>query len=466
MNQELLGELTRHGQQHVLAFWDELAPEAQRTLAAQIRGINLAQLSELYRGAGSHHDWAALAKRAQPPPAFRLAGDAAQFSPEQARSRGEAALSAAQLGVVIVAGGQGTRLGFNHPKGMFPIGPVSQASLFQILIEQIIARARNHGVSIPLYLMTSDATHTETIEFLRKNENFGLAAEDLHVFQQGTMPAVEAKSGKLLLADKGKLSLSPDGHGGMLAALVSSGGLADAQRRGLKYLFYSQVDNPLAPICDPLFIGYHILANSELSTLVVAKRKSRDKVGNVVSINGKLAIIEYSDLNHLPDEIVEKRTDTGETVFWAGNTAIHVFNVDFLDRMAHTANSLPFHIARKAVAHVDESGRRSEPKNPNAIKFERFIFDLLPQAEHGIVVEVDEDRTFAPVKNAPGETTQSPEVVQRQMVNLHREWLEAAGCRVAANAAVEISPLYALDAQELARKLPAGTAIDQSRYFR
>lgn len=466
MKDELLHSLARHGQEHVLVHWDKLNPAAQRELAAEIRGIDLEQLNQLYHSVASHQDWAALAKRAESPPAFRLAGHNAQFSPEEARQRGEATLARAEVGVVIVAGGQGTRLGFDHPKGMYPIGPVSEASLFQILIEQIVARARHYGVSIPLYLMTSDATHEETVAFLADNRNFGLPERDLHIFRQGTMPAVDARTGNILLAAPGHLSLSPDGHGGMLAALVRSGSLADAKRRGLRYLFYSQVDNPLAPICDPLFVGYHILAGSELSTLVVAKRTSREKVGNVVSIDGKLAIIEYSDLNHLPDEIVEKKTDQGEPVFWAGNTAIHVFNTEFLERMAHTAGSLPFHIARKAVAHIDEHGRRVEPKQPNAIKFERFIFDLLPHAEHGIVVEVDEERTFAPVKNAPGEKSQSPEIVRQQMVNLHREWLEQAGCRVEGDAPVEISPLFALDANELARKLPPGTVVRGPQYFR
>jgi UDP-N-acetylglucosamine/UDP-N-acetylgalactosamine diphosphorylase len=133
--------------------------------------------------------------------------------------------------------------------------------------------------------------------------------------------------------------------------------------------------------------------------------------------------------------------------------------------MAHTAGSLPFHVARKAVAYIDAQGHRVEPKQPNAIKFERFIFDLLPHAEYGIVVEVDEERTFAPVKNAPGEKSQSPEIVRRQMINLHREWLAHAGCRIEGDAPVEISPLFALDAEELARKLPAGTVVRGPQYF-
>ena len=152
-------------------------------------------------------------------------------------------------------------------------------------------------------------------------------------------------------------------------------------------------------------------------------------------------------------------------MFWAGNTAIHVFDAMFLERMTQYGSALPFHVAKKAVAALDPSGRRLEPTNPNAIKFERFIFDLLPEARHAIVVEVDEAQTFAPVKNAPGEARDTPESVQAQMIALHAEWLRAAGCEVAPGAAVEISPLFAQNAQEVAARVRPGMVVTQSRYF-
>ena len=189
-----------------------------------------------------------------------------------------------QVGVILVAGGQGTRLGFDKPKGMFPIGPVSDASLFQIFIEKMLAVGQQYKVRVPLFLMTSPATHADTVEYLATTERFGMQSHDVHVFCQGTMPAVDAATGQVLLADKGELAVSPDGHGGMLAALAKSGGLAEIRRRGIQQLFYLQVDNPLAPICDPAFIGYHLLSKSELSTLVVAKHTPLDRVGNFVSV--------------------------------------------------------------------------------------------------------------------------------------------------------------------------------------
>ncbi len=198
---------------------------------------------------------------------------------------------------------------------------------------------------------------------------------------------------------------------------------------------------------------------------MVAKRTSRDKVGNVVAIDGRLRIIEYSDLNPLPDEVVERRAADGSPIFWAGNTAIHAIDVALLERASRSSTALPFHVARKAVPHLDGTGIRREPQQPNAVKFERFIFDLLPEARQAIVVEVDEAKAFAPVKNAPGEARDTPETVQRQMMALHRDWLRAAGAEVADDVAVEISPIFGQNAEEVAAQVRPGMAVTQPRYF-
>lgn len=463
--QQFIDHLSRFGQQHLVRFWDELDEVARRRLADQIGQIDFEALDRLFHLEASGEDLEQLARRAQPPTAFRLEGGHSPFSADDAHSRGQRAIEAGKVGVILVAGGQGTRLGFDHPKGLFPIGPVSGASLFQILLEQIVARSRRHGVEIPLYLMTSDATHAQTVEFLESNDRFGLAENQLHVFCQGTMPVVEMATGHVLLAEKGEIARSPDGHGGMLAALRHSGLLDEIRKRGIEQLFYAQVDNPLVSMCDASFLGYHILAGSELSTQVVAKRTLRDKVGNVVTIDGKLRILEYSDLNPLPDEILGRIAADGSPVFWAGNTAVHVFERRLLERATGDAEALPFHIAKKAVAHIDAAGKRVEPQGPNAIKFERFIFDLLPSARTGIVVEVNEEVAFAPVKNAPGDERDTPELVQQQMIALHRKWLEAAGARVQNGVAVEISPLFAQDAEEVRERLSPEFVVSQPHYF-
>jgi UDP-N-acetylglucosamine/UDP-N-acetylgalactosamine diphosphorylase len=464
MHEHLQNKLRNAGQEHLLGHMHQLDEPARQSLARQIEEIDLELIQKL-TAAGHHAQaWADLACQAQPPTAIRLA-DRARLS-ASARRLGQEALAAGQVGLVIVAGGQGTRLGFPHPKGMFPIGPLSQSTLFQILFEKTLARGRAAGKPIPVYLMTSPATQDETVDYLAQHDHFGLAEKDVTVFCQGTMPAVDARTHKLLLADRDSLSLTPDGHGGLLAAFSRSGALAQARQRGIRYLFYVQIDNPLVSIGDPEFLGCHIESRSEVSTQVVAKRTSREKVGNVVEIDGKLQILEYSDLNPLSDEIVERCAADGSPVFWAGNIAVHIFDLAFLERVADSVDGLPFHFARKAVPHLDpKSGRRIEPEQPNALKFERFIFDLLPAAKRAIVYEVDAEKAFAPVKNGPGEATDTPETVQRQMIALAQSWLTEAGARVAADVPVEISPLFAQDPAELAQRIEAGLVVNAPRYF-
>lgn len=462
MKEIILSKLTPFHQEHLLSSWDQLDEAGRKNLAAQIERIDFALLEKLYRGRNDLGNFRELANRASPPPAFRLDTSKNPFTPEQAKNRAEAALRAGEVGTILVAGGQGTRLGFDHPKGMYVIGPVSGRTLFQIHVEKIVAAAKKYGVRIPLYLMTSPATHEETIAFFKANRNFGLPDDDLKIFCQGTMPAVEEATGKVLLDAPGKLALSPDGHGGMLAAMDREGVLDDIERRGIKDLFYFQVDNPLVDICGREFLGYHLLAKSELSTQVICKREPLERVGNVVEVDGRLMVIEYSDL---PDDVANRRTADGSLEIWAGSIAVHIFAAAMLRRLAKDAAALPFHLARKKVAYLNENGERIEPKQPNAIKFERFIFDLMPSAKNAIVVEIDPKEGFGPLKNASGAAADTPEMVHDMMIAQHRRWLEQAGATVAENVPVEISPLYALDKEELAKKLPKGMRVEKATYF-
>jgi UDP-N-acetylglucosamine/UDP-N-acetylgalactosamine diphosphorylase len=448
-------------QEPLLAGWERLSPGERTQLANQIRSVDFARVERLLRAKQTMEDWAALSRRAEGPPAVRLRGPN-PYSAAEALRRGQEALAAGRVGLILVAGGQGTRLGFDHPKGLYPIGPISQASLFQILIEKLVAVGRRHQRAIPLYLMTSPATSQETIDFLESHGRFGLAEADLRVFCQGTMPAVDAASGRILLEAPDRLALSPDGHGGLVAALEACGALADMRRRGIEHLSYVQVDNPLAAVCDAEFIGYHVLAGSELSTQVVAKHTPADRVGNVVLVDGKVRIIEYSDL---PPDAGEQRLPDGSLKLWAGNIAVHIFDRSLLERTAADGGGLPFHVAKKKVAYLDDTGRMVEPATENAIKFEQFIFDLLPAARNPLVVEIEEATHFAPLKNKPGEKRDTHGHVQAAMIAMHTAWLEKAGARVAPGVPVEISPLFALDAAELASRIGPGLRVASASYF-
>jgi UDP-N-acetylglucosamine/UDP-N-acetylgalactosamine diphosphorylase len=462
MRESLERRLSTYGQQHLLAFWDQLTEPQRQTLAEQIDRVDFAALAQLAKKEHEPADFAALAARAKPPPTYRLGATTNRIPAPEAGAAAVAALSRGEGGAILVAGGQGTRLGFLHPKGMFPIGPVSKAPLFRIFFEKLQALARRYRRPVPLYLMTSPATHEETIAYLQEQRWFGVSADDVHVFCQAQMPAVEIGSGRLLLEEKDRLALSPDGHGGMLAALANSGGLANMARRGLRHLLYFQVDNPLAEFCNPEFLGYHILARSEMTSQVVRKSDPLERVGNVVSVDGHLQVIEYSDL---PEAVARLTNSDGSLRFWAGSIAVHIFDREFLERMQSSGSALPFHVAKKKVAYINAAGQRIEPQSPNAIKFERFIFDLLPSAARAIVVEIDAVKGFAPVKNAPGEKQDTPEAVQAAMIALHTEWLRQVGATVAPGTPVEISPLFALDTAELSGKIAPGLHVTQPTYF-
>jgi UDP-N-acetylglucosamine/UDP-N-acetylgalactosamine diphosphorylase len=458
----LVARLEPFGQQHLVEFWAELDDAQRQQLAAQIGKIDLELVDSLYHGKLAQPDWAELSHRAEPPPAIRL-GDASEAETLQALERGQAALHAGKVGVLLTAGGQGSRLGFDKPKSLYPIGPISGASLLQIHIEKILANAHRYGATIPLYLMTSPATHEETVAFLKANKNFGLADDDLFVFCQGTMPAVSIGGGKLLLAEKGELFLSPDGHGGTVAALDNTGALQHMQRRGIEHLFYLQVDNPLVPICDPLLIGHHLAANSELTSIAVKKKHPHEKWGNFAMIDDRMHVIEYSDI---PDDVAECRDAVGELKFWAGSLAIHVFERALFERAIKLKDMMPFHIARKKVPFVNKQGDLVSPAEPNALKFERFIFDLLPHAERPMVVEYQEEDCLAPLKNASGAAVDTPEYVHKMLLAQHRRWLTAAGAVISEGVEVEISPLYAVDAAQVADRVKPGQRFEKSQYLK
>ncbi|MDA1212279.1 MAG: UDPGP type 1 family protein [Planctomycetota bacterium] len=465
--QSLKHRLEKYGQDHVIRFLGDCSADERPLFLQQLAALNFDELARAWQQSRTASDEAqdspaTIAQRAQPPGTLvRLPQTDADLQTwKSAREEGKKILDRGEVGVILVAGGQGTRLQFHKPKGMYPIGPVSNATLFQILAEQVLARSRSHGVTIPYYIMTSDATHAETVAFFEENNNFGLPSDAVRFFQQGTMPALDAATGKLLLADKNQLATSPDGHGGMIRALKETGMLADMQRRGLKYIYYHQVDNPMAIVCDPAFLGFHQQRGSELSTKVVAKRSPTEKVGLLVEVDGKTQIIEYSDL---PAEQARLTDATGGLKFWAGNTAIHLFNVDFLARLTETPDVLPFHLAHKPVPYIDDGGVHVEPAQPNAIKLERFIFDALPLAKTALVLEADRSREFNPVKNQTGDD--SPDTSRAAMTALYSSWLKNAGVSMATGVAVEISPLWAHDEIHAARRAAELREINEPTYL-
>jgi UDP-N-acetylglucosamine/UDP-N-acetylgalactosamine diphosphorylase len=468
----LVARLSRHGQEHLLKWWNELDEDERLRLIRDVEGIDFGQLDSLIAGLVKHDPaHAPAAQRVGPIDVCRLPQtDADRVARRHVVDIGAGALAAGEVAVVLVAGGSGTRLGFDGPKGTYPIGPVSAASLFQIHAEKIIARGRRHGRPVPLYVMTSPDNHAATVEFFARNRGFGL--EPVRFFVQGQMPAVDRKSGKVLLSGKGEVSLNPGGHGGTLAALAAAGPrgepscLDEMAERGVRTIFYFQVDNPLVEVADPAFIGLHRQTGADLSFKVIEKISPDEKLGVVVSVDGTPQVIEYSDL---PAALAERREPDGRLQLWAGSIAVHLFERSFIESL-RGGHDLPFHRAVKKVPYIDSTGKLVEPAEPNAVKFERFIFDALPMAGRTTMVETDRAVEFEPLKNATG--PDSPATVRQRMSDLFAGWLEYAGATVPRRAdgsvpfGIEISPLFALDAAELKSLIKPGMVIEGPIYLK
>lgn len=459
--QTIRNTVEKHGQQHLLRFYEELTEPEQTALLEQLAAIDWGRIDEYIQNYVLN------------PPAFEAPAEIAppQIVPAQptgdlaeqcakARKRGAALLADGKVAAFVVAGGQGTRLKFDGPKGCFEVTPVQRKPLFQVFAEQILAAGRRAKAPIPWYVMTSHANDVQTRAFFRRNNFFGLSPKDVIFFTQGVMPALDL-AGKLLLAGKGAVSMSPDGHGGSLLALRKSGALDDMARRGVELISYFQVDNPLVRCLDPLFLGLHETRGAEMSAKCLPKLDPMERLGNFCVVDGKVTVIEYSDM---PEELALACTDDGRLKFSAGSIAIHVIGRSFVERL--TANDrcqLPLHRAEKTVPFVDESGALVKPDEPNAVKLEMFVFDALPMAAETVILETSRREEFSPVKNASG--ADSATTCLHDQVRRAAAWLEAAGIQVPRDAdgqiaaAIEISPLFADSVEELAKRVDRNLVI-------
>ncbi len=460
---ETLGRiLEQRGQSQLLRFYDQLDQAAQVSLLEQIAAIDWENVDDLIHRYVLDRRQVALPASIDPPeivPA-RPEDDEQKKRLQEARQRGRELLVEGKVAAFTVAGGQGTRLGYEGPKGCLEATPVAHKPLFQVFAEQIMAASRRAGKTVPWYIMTSSVNDVPTRAFFRRHKFFGLDEKDVFFLVQGTMP-VFSLDGKLLLSKPGELAVSPDGHGGSLLALRNSGALDDMRDRGIDFISYFQVDNPLVRCVDPLFLGLHALQDAQMSAKAVPKRDPMEKLGNFCLDDGKVTVIEYSDL---PDELAEATTDDGHLKFSAGSIAIHILSRSFVEKLTVEGKcDLPYHRAIKKVPCVNESGKTVKPDKPNAVKLEMFIFDAMPLADRCVILETDRSEEFSPIKNAAGDDSLMTSL--HDQVRRAAEWLEAAGVTIPRDAdgqvaaALEISPLYADSAEELAGKVDPDMTI-------
>jgi UDP-N-acetylglucosamine/UDP-N-acetylgalactosamine diphosphorylase len=433
LERALRARLEKAGQGFLAEYCEGLEEKDLASLAAQLQALDLDQLALLRDG----HGLAAPQRGRLAPVPCVPAAARGPATAEAARGREE--LRAGRVGFVLLAGGQASRLSWDGPKGTFPIGPRTERTLFQVLFEQLRRAHRDHGVLPRLAVTTSSTTDLAVRTFLERNECFGYDRRRLSVACQGSLPALD-DMGRLLLAAPDRVFVSPDGHGGAMEALERQGILAHWERQGVTTVCSFQVDNPLLRVVDEDFLGRLWSGEEDIATKVILKREPGEKLGVVVRLDGRPAIVEYSEIT--PEQAAARDPD-GELTWRLGSIAVHAFRLGFLREGLRSP--LPLHSAVKDIPCVDRAGRRTRRRGR---KYERFVFDLFPRARSLVAVEVLREREYEPVKNADG--AESPATVRAALDAEYRRWYREAGkAPPEGEGLLEVSPLEALGPEDL-----------------
>ncbi|KAJ2520667.1 UDP-N-acetylglucosamine pyrophosphorylase [Coemansia sp. RSA 2049] len=446
------------GQGHVFKYFHELSDVAAAELFSQLSSIDIERCNKYYdRTAGEAAKAAAAARSAEADLIEPLAsesyastlGSASAEEISEWTAEGMELISANKVAVILLAGGQGTRLGAQGPKGCYDIGLPSHTSLFELQalrirrLQQLATRGFLEA-NIPWLVMTSGPTSEATHRMFEENEYFGLRKEDVFFFNQGVLPCF-GNDGKVLLETTGRVAVAPDGNGGIYEALRRSGALEWLRKRDVEHIHSYCVDNCLVRVADPTFIGYAALRGAECGALVVPKKAWNEPVGVICMRNGRHGVVEYSEISE--DMAKMTRDGSDELAYNAGNICSHYYSLDFLrKRVPKIEARLEHHVARKKIKCVDlETGAQTTPDKPNGIKLERFVFDVFPYVDRMAILEVDRKDQFSPLKNAPGSGVDCPETSRADLIAQCIRFAEAAGATVqvpeGTDARFEISPL-------------------------
>ena len=381
-------KLVKYGQEHLLKYYDELSAEEKQALLAQIETTDMTVLE------ACHHR-EEIAQKGVITPLAAMQLDEIEAGREEFTAVGLDAIRAGKVGAVLLAGGMGTRLGSDDPKGMYNVGLTRKLYIFECLINNLTDVVKQAGCWIHLFVMTSDKNHEATVKFLAEHDFFGYSQEHVHFFKQ-EMAAATDYNGKIYLEEKGKLSTSPNGNGGWFISLKRSGLLDVVKGEGIQWLNVFAVDNVLQRIADPCFVGATIQKNCVVGAKVVRKNAPDEKVGVMCLEDGRPSIVEYYELT---DELMNAKDENGDPAYNFGVILNYLFRVEDLERMM---SSLPLHIVEKKIPYLDENGQLVKPETPNGYKFENLVLDMIHQLDSCLPFEVVRNREFAPIKNKTG----------------------------------------------------------------
>jgi len=406
--EEIKYTLKKYGQEHLLNFYDNLDERKQNKLLDQIENIDFELISSLYNKTKKqiNNDEAHI-EPIDFIDKYKLNEDYKYY--EQI---GEKAIRAGKLAVVTMAGGQGTRLGHNGPKGTYDIGLDSHKSLFELLLDYIKEQNAKYNVQIPWFIMTSKENNEATVEFFKKNKYFGYE-KNIYFFIQGQLPMIDTE-GKILIGEDYLIKEAADGHGGVYESLVKSGMVEKMKQLGIEWVFIGGVDNCLVKMVDPVLMGIAIDKGVTAAGKSVVKANPHEKVGAFCKKNGKPSVVEYSEIT---DEMAEATDENGELLYGESHILCNLFNISAIERMG--SEPLPYHSAFKKATYIDKDGNKVVPTSPNAYKFEAFLFDAFGEVDDMAILRVKREEEFAPVKNAEG--VDSPETARELYINFHKK---------------------------------------------
>ena len=399
--------VSEYGQEHIMKYFNELSKEEKDELLKQIEITDFSVLSNLDDKAGNN-----------PRGAFEPLGavtiDDIAANKDEYINLGIDAIKAGKAAAVLLAGGQGTRLGFDKPKGMFKIGVEQDLYIFQCLINNLMDVVKLTETWIPLYIMTSERNNIDTVEFFKEKDYFGYNPGYIHFFIQDMAPSVDF-DGKIIMESKSRISISPNGNGGWFSSLVRAGLLEDIKSKGVEWINVFAVDNVLQRIADPSFIGAVIKSGLQSGSKVVSKAAPEEKVGVLCLEDGKPSIVEYYEMT---EDMITLLNENGELAYKYGVILNYLFNVTKLEEICD--RKLPVHIVDKKIPYMNENGDYVIPTLPNGHKFETLVLDMVHMQDSCLAYEVIREKEFAPVKNATGVDS----------VESARELLKANGVKI------------------------------------
>ena len=380
-------KLKAYGQENALRFFDELDEAQKEAFLKEILDTDLSVVAQYGKKADERGEFS---------PIRTMQLDEIESRREEFRSIGIENLREGKTAALLLAGGMGTRLGSDNPKGKYNIGLTKDVYIFQRIIENLLDVVHESGATPRLFIMTSDKNNDATVAFLKEKNYFGYPENRVNFFRQKMAPACDYE-GQLHLEGKGKLATSPNGNAGWYSSLIKAGLDSVIREEGIEWINVFAVDNVLQRICDPGFIGATIEAGVESGSKVVRKAAPDEKVGVMCLEDGRPSIVEYYELS---DEMMEAKDEKGEPAYNFGVILNYLFKVSALDRIAR--ESMPLHVVEKKIPYIDEKGELVKPSEPNGYKFEQLVLDVIHMLDSCLPYEVEREKEFAPIKNPTG----------------------------------------------------------------